>query len=691
MDQYKDLLVEVGTEELPPNALKTLSESFGAAVLRLLDENDVAHAAAELFATPRRLAVQVGAVALQQPDQELVRRGPSLAAAFDGTGAPTKAATGFARSCGVDVGELDREETGQGAWLVFRRREAGRKTADLLPALIEEALRALPIPKRMRWGAGDEEFVRPVHWVCLMLGAGRVPGRVLGVDTLSVTYGHRFHHPGALSLSAPAAYERILRESGHVEPGFAARRALIQSQVSALGQSLGGVARIDERLLDEVTALCEWPVGFVGGFDVGFLEMPAEVLIETMQKNQKYFPVFSEDGTLLPHFVGVSNIESLQPALVRAGNERVIRPRFSDARFFWEQDLKAPLDAHYARLADVTFQHQLGSLQDKAIRVGRVARDVAAMAGADPALVERSARLAKCDLLTQMVGEFAGLQGVMGRYYARHSAEDPCVAAAMEEQYLPRHAGDRLPESPCGRVLALIDRLDSLVGIFAIGQRPSGAKDPYGLRRAAIGALRILIETPLPLDLRELLAQVAKGYGDRVPASASVDDVFTYSMERLVGYYADQGIGADVVESVLGVDIGVPSDIDRRVRAVVAFRTLPEAAALAAANKRIRNILKKAGEHDPAQAVDEGRLVEAPERRLFAAVQEMQATLEPLLAVPDYEQALRVLATLREDVDGFFDSVMVMADDVDLQRNRIALLRLLNGLFMQVADISRLQ
>ena len=688
----QDLLVEIGTEELPPTALLGLSEALHQGLVNRLDDSRLSHGDSEAFCSPRRLAVLVRSLAPGQPDQEMVRRGPALTAAFDASGNPTKAAEGFARSCGVEVTDLEHEETPKGTWLAFRKTERGRTAAELLPALVEQSLASLPIPKRMRWGSGDAEFVRPVHWVCMMLGTERVPGQVLGIETGTSTRGHRFHHPMPIALAAAGDYGERLRRDGRVEPSFAARRDLIAAQVRALAEQVGGTARVDAALLDEVTALCEWPAAFLGGFDQAFLAVPPEALIETMQKNQKYFPLLAADGALLPHFIGIANIESRDPAVVRAGNERVIRPRFADAKFFWEQDLKTPLGDLASRLDDVVFQHKLGSLGAKMARVGGLGAAIAEQVAVPSDLVRRAAALAKCDLVTLMVGEFASLQGIMGRYYAEQAGEDPCVVDAMEEQYLPRHAGDRLPASPCGQVLALADRLDTLVGIFAIGERPTGVKDPYGLRRAAIGVLRILIETPLPLDLKALLAQTADGYPGALGADKVVDEVLDYCLERLDRYYADQGISADTVEAVLGVAPTVPSDIDRRVRAVATFRSLPEAGSLAAANKRLRNILKKLPQADQMPVtLDPKWLTEPAEQRLADRVAMLTAEVEPLVAIGDYEATLRALAALRDDVDAFFDGVMVMVEDDALRRNRIALLRALEGPFLRVADIARLQ
>lgn len=690
MEEVRDLLIEIGTEELPPTALKRLSESFLSSFRDQLQSQRLTFDEIEPFATPRRLALLVRGLATQQPNQSTTRKGPALKAAYDSEGKPTKAAAGFARSCGVEVGDLEREETEKGAWLVHRQVERGKSTFDLVFEMTKRALDSLPIPKRMRWGDRDDEFVRPVHWVNVVFGDEPVPGRLFGIDASAATYGHRFHRPEAIAIASAPEYTSLLRERGDVEPSFEKRRASIRDQVESLAQSSGGKAVLDEGLLDEVTALCEQPTAILGSFEPEFLEVPPEVLIETMQKHQKYFPIRSPSGDLLPRFITISNIRSTDPDQVRAGNERVIRPRFADAAFFWEQDLKHPLESYAEKLGNVVFQKDLGSLAEKSMRVGQVSRHIAGHLGFDEELAARAALLGKCDLLTQMIFEFPSLQGTMGRYYAEKAGENPCVVAAMEEQYLPRHAGDALPTSDCGLVLSIADRLDTLVGIFAIGQRPTGVKDPYALRRASIGLLRILIETPLALDLQEALDFAAHQLKTRVDATAAASQVFDYVMERLKGYYQDQSIGGDVVDSVVSLRPRTPSDIHRRILAVESFRELPEANALTAANKRIRNILRKTDEQIP-ETVDSGALEEDAERRLANLIPEVGSRITPLLAAQDYAGVLKCLAGLRNDVDAFFDQVMVMTDDLSLRRNRLALLRSIELLFLEIADISLLK
>jgi len=538
----RDLLIEIGTEELPPKALPRLSRAFSDGVRKGLIQADLAFGEVHDYAAPRRLALWIEAVAATQADREQIRRGPALAAAFDDEGNPTPGAQGFARSCGVGVEQLEKLETDKGAWLVHRVMERGRDTAELIPAIVDQALGQLPIPKRMRWGAGTAEFVRPVHWIVLLFGDAVIDTEILGVKSGRETRGHRFHHPAPIYIGEPAAYAPLLQTKGRVLADFAERRAAIRGQVIAAGVAAGGRALIDEDLLDEVTALVEWPVAVTGDFETRFLEVPSEALISTMQDNQKYFPVVDGDGRLLPHFITLSNIVSRDPAQVKAGNERVVRPRLADAAFFWNQDRKQRLEARIDRLGTMVFQSRLGTLLDKQKRVARLAAHIAVALGADARLAERAAMLAKCDLLTQMVFEFPELQGVMGRYYAQHDGEPEEVAQAIDEQYRPRFAGDALPQTATGQALAIADRLDTLVGIFAIGQPPTGDKDPFALRRAALGVLRILIEGGRDLDLAELIATAAAGFPAALGAGAAVDGVFEFMMERLRAYYTDAGI-----------------------------------------------------------------------------------------------------------------------------------------------------
>ncbi len=690
----RDLLIEIGTEELPPKALKRLSEAFGAGIRDGLKGAELAHGELSVYASPRRLAVRVDELVEVQADKIIERRGPALTAAFGEDGCPTKAAEGFARSCGLDsVDELDRIETDKGAWLMYRAEQPGRPAAALIPDIVRGALDRLPIPKRMRWGALDAEFVRPVHWVVLLFGDETIEAEILAVNSGRETRGHRFHHPQALYIAEPAAYAPLLETEGFVVADFAVRREAVRAQVLEAGRKLGGEAVIDEALLDEVTAMVEWPLAIAGDFEERFLDVPAEALISTMKANQKYFHLIDANGKLMPHFITVANINSRNPQRVREGNERVIRPRLSDAEFFWTQDRKRRLDSRIEALKDILFQKQLGTLYDKVERVAGLAGDIADDLQANRAWAERAAWLAKCDLMTEMVYEFPELQGIMGRYYALHDGEPEEVALALDEQYLPRFAGDELPATPTGQALAIADKLDTIVGMFGIGQPPTGSKDPFALRRAALGLLRIVIERQLPLDLPALIARAVKGLGERLTASDVATQVFDFMMDRLRAYYHDSGVGADVFDAVHAQRPTQPLDFDRRVRAVNHFRRLPQADSLTAANKRIANILRQAAEKGievPAE-VDASRLSEPAEQALADRLNALEREVVPLFDARDYEPALARLAELREAVDRFFDDVMVMVDDQALRANRLALLARLRNLFLRVADLSRLQ
>ena len=690
MTEAADLLVEIGTEELPPNALRRMSEVFRDALDALLDEHHLLHGNCKAYATPRRLAVMIRDVPLQQPDRENTRRGPALKAAFDADGKPTKPAEGFARSCGVSVEDLDRLETDKGAWLVWHSTEPGKSCAELLPDLVEQALKALPVPKRMRWGDSDQEFVRPVHWVVLMLGNEVVPARIMGHTCTRDSRGHRFHHNENIRIESPAAYAATLEREGMVIADMDQRRESIRVQVSEAGKASGGSAVIDAELLEEVTALVEWPVAITGGFDERFLEVPPEALISSMQDHQKFFPVRDGNGSLMPKFITVANIVSRDPLQVQSGNERVIRPRLEDAMFFWTQDRKESLESRVPQLDRMTFQQQLGSLGDKQHRVTELAAHIAETLGFDTVLARRAGILCKCDLLTSMVYEFPELQGTMGRYYALHDGEDPAVAAALDEQYQPRFAGDELPASPIGQALALAERIDTLVGIFAIGQSPTGDKDPFALRRAALGVLRIIIERQLELDLHELLLEAAGLFERKLAAESAVGDLFDFMMGRLRNWYTDAGYDVHVFEAVRARQPTRPLDFDQRMQAVRAFNTMPEAETLAAANKRIRNILRKSEVSVPEQ-LSEALLREPAEQALAAAIDTQSAAVRPMFEQRAYTEALRSLAALQKPVDRFFDDVMVMTDDHALRDNRLALLQGLASLFLEVADISLLQ
>ena len=731
-----DLLVEIGTEELPPKALRGLSEAFAAGIAAELDAAGFARGGAAPYATPRRLAVLVPGVPGTQPDRDVERRGPPLAQAFDARGEPTRAAIGFAKSAGVEVDRLVRLETGAGAWLAHRFTETGATLASLLPGMLERTLERLPAPRRMRWADRDAEFVRPVHWVVLMHGAEVVEAEILGIRSGRTTRGHRFHHDfrktGGIALDEARRYEAALREEGRVVAGFEARSGAIREQVEREARALGARALIDPDLLEENAALVEWPVAIAGHFDAAFLALPDAVLVATMQGHQRCFPVAGEDGALMPHFIAVSNIESRDVETVRKGNERVIRPRLSDAAYFFDADCRRSLESRLDGLKEVVFQRGLGSLHAKAMRVsalaGRVARAMGRAGGATAHLpddgrergagrreqrfpngrtvhgVEAHARraglLCKCDLLTEMVGEFPELQGRMGCEYARRDGEPEAVAAALGEVYMPRFADDAIPATPTGRAVAIADKLDTLAGIFGIGQAPSGDKDPYALRRAALGVLRIIIEAGLDLDLDEMIEAAFEGYAGQGPGardgaarSGAVAEVRRFMIERLRAWFGDRSIPADVFNAVLAKQPSRPLDFAHRVRAVEAFRALPEAASLAAANKRIRNILRQSEQAEigiPAGVAD-SLFREEAERSLAAVLAEIEPRVRGMLDAGEYTGALATLAGLRDGVDAFFDTVKVMDDDEALRGNRLALLARIGALFMETADISLLQ
>ncbi len=693
-----DFLVEIGVEEMPPKSLTDLGLAFREGIVAGLDDAGLSHGAALAYFTPRRLAVQVKKLIERQPEQRIERRGPPVTVAFDAAGKPTRAATAFAESCGVRTDELTRIKDNKGEFLFCRTTRAGQTAARLLPSIVQAALDALPIARRMRWGNGTVQFVRPVHWIVMLHGDQVVPGEILGLQAGRMTRGHRFHARKPIALRSPGVYLAAL-EKGHVRADFEVRRERIRAGALEAAAAEGGAAIIDPAVLDEVTSLTEWPVPLLGGFEPRFLELPPEVLVATLQDHQRYFPVRAEDGRLMPRFIAVANIESRDPAQVRAGNERVVRPRLADAAFFYAADHKTTLDSRREALGSVTFQAQLGSLADKSARITALAAQIAQVAGQDPATAQRAAELAKCDLLTDMVGEFPELQGVMGRYYALNDGEPAEVAAAIAEQYLPRFAGDALPATGAGLSLAVADKLDTLVGIFAIGQKPTGTKDPYGLRRAALGILRILIETGIGLDLRELIrsalesvrADVARLTQGVAPAETLAEEIYDYMMERLRAWYLEGsgGVTTEMFDAVLDTRPASPLDFDDRLRALAGFLKLPEAAGLTAANKRIANILRKAGEQ-PSPRVDPGLLTDTEERQLASEVEALRQDVERLVTARRYADALTRLASLRGPVDAFFVHVLVMADDVRVRANRLALLAALQRLFLHMANLSRL-
>ena len=681
------LLLELGTEELPPTALAGLVAAFAAGVESGLDAAGIEHGVVRPLASPRRLAVSIADVSERAPDQTIDRLGPGVDAAFDGQGEPTKAAEGFARSCGVAVNALEQRDTDKGPRLAFTGTQAGQTLGELLPDVVAESLRQLPIPKRMRWADREDSFVRPVHWLVALHGADILPLTLFGIEAGRVTRGHRFHHPDTITLAHADDYAATLANPGRVLVDMAARRAQVHQQVIAAARTLGGEALIDEALLDEVCALVEWPCAVAGRFDERYLVLPREVMVATRQSHQRYFPVADASGALLAGFVTVANIDSADPARVVAGNERVVRPRLSDALFFWEQDLARGLD-HYADGLDrVTFQRELGSMADKVARVGAIADGLAGQLGVPTAAVARACALAKADLLSDMVGEFPELQGIMGGYYACHSGEDPAVAGALPEQYAPRQAGAPIAATPVGRVLAIADKLDSLAGVFATGQRPSGVKDPFGLRRAALGVLRTVIEGELDLDLPSVLADAVARQPVDCDRQTVTNDLLVFHSERLRAYYIDQAVDSSVFDSVAALGLNRPLDFDQRIRAVQGFVHADAAVALCGAHKRIRNILKN---ETPAASINAALIDEPAENDLAGALDALRDDIAGRARSGDYAGALARLAELQAPVDRFFDEVLVMSDDAAVRDNRLALLGALDGLCRSVADISRL-
>ncbi|WP_233140790.1 glycine--tRNA ligase subunit beta [Aggregatibacter actinomycetemcomitans] len=690
----QNFLVEIGTEELPPKALKTLATAFADNVQAELNQAGLAFDKIEWFAAPRRLAVKVLALATQQPGKEIEKRGPAVSAAFNAEGNPTKAAEGWARGCGITVDQAERLATDKGEWLVHRAKIEGQPTKNLLADIVANALAKLPIPKPMRWADKTVQFIRPVHTVTMLLGDELIEGEILGVASGRTIRGHRFLGEREFEIQHADQYPQLLREKGSVVADFNERKAEILAKSQAKATALGGVADIEESLLEEVTSLVEYPNVLAAKFEERFLAVPAEALVYTMKGDQKYFPLYKKtegdkDGKLLPHFIFVSNINPDDPSAIIEGNEKVVRPRLTDAEFFFKTDLKQKLVDRLPRLETVLFQQQLGTLRDKTDRIEQLAGAIAKQIGADEAKAKRAGLLSKCDLMTNMVFEFTDTQGVMGMHYARHDGEDEEVAVALNEQYMPRFAGDELPKSLVASAVALADKFDTLTGIFGIGQAPKGSADPFALRRAALGALRIIVEKNLPLDLEDLVQKSAALFGDKLTNKNVVADVVDFMLGRFRAWYQDEGIAVDVIQAVLARRPTRPADFDARVRAVSHFRTLDSAEALAAANKRVANILAKAD-----VAIGEINLiacVESAEKNLAEAVLVLQTEVQPLIAKGEYTAVLDKLANLRTPVDNLFDNVMVNAEDPTLRQNRLAILNTLQGLFLQVADISLLQ
>ena len=682
----QDFFVEIGTEELPPKALKTLATAFSDNIVEELAKQNLSHGEVSWYAAPRRLAVRVNQLALQQQDKVVEKRGPALAAAFDADGKPTKAAAAWAASNGITADQAERLETDKGAWLIHKALIKGESTASLLPAVISTALAKLPIAKPMRWGNSTAEFIRPVHTVTLLLGDDVVPATILGKESGRVSYGHRFHAPALVEIKNADSYLSTLEQS-YVIADFAKRKAIIAENVAAQAKALNGVALMDDALLEEVASLVEWPVVLVGSFEERFLQVPAEPLISTMKDNQKYFPLVDNNGKLLNKFIFVANIESKDPSQIISGNEKVVRPRLSDAQFFFVTDAKTKLVDRLPALSTVLFQQKLGTLLEKSERIAKVAAFIAGKIGADVQHAERAGLLSKTDLMTNMVGEFPEVQGVMGMHYARLDGEPEAVAVALNEQYKPLFAGDSLPSQLEACAVAIADKMDSLVGIFGIGQAPKGDKDPFALRRAAIGALRIMVEKQLPLDLLELIEFSKTTFGDKLTQASVSDEVLDFMLGRFRAWYEGEGFGVDVIQAVLARRPTNPADFDRRVKAVAEFRKLDAALALAAANKRVANILAKVTEAIP-ESINSALLSEEAEQALYKAIvaeQAYQAT------VSSYAEGLSHLAAMRDVVDQFFDKVMVNADDAAVRLNRQALLQQLRELFLRVADISVLQ
>lgn len=684
------LLIEIGTEELPPKALKNLGDSFASLISGQLEEHGFSFSDTQAYYTPRRLAVMVEALAATQPEQIIERKGPALQAAYDSDGKPTKAALGFAKSCGVNIDELEQVKTDKGAWLFFKATVAGKSIEDLLAEIVGKALDLLPVPKPMRWGNNDTEFIRPIHWVVLMYGDNVIACKIKNLAASNVSYGHRFHAPGAITLMHANDYEPVLN-TAKVIVDFNKREQIIADLLQQQADKYHADLAYDKALLEEVTNLVEWPAAIVGEFAPSFLEIPQEALVVTMQEAQRYFPLYAKsDHKLLPNFITIANIESKNPETIKKGNERVIKPRFEDAAFFWQRDKSKRLDSRLKDLEGVLFEKQLGSLADKTLRIESLAEKLALTIDVDPKLARRAAQLCKCDLLTEMVNEFPKLQGIMGRYYAQHDGEAPEVANAIQEHYQPTQAGGDIPAFNTGKVIAICDRIDTLVGIFATGKKPTGVKDPYALRRAALGIIRISIKGQIDFDLPDLLSHAIGLLPASLHKSSVKDEVEEFIYERLRGYLSDAGYRLDTIDSVRGVCPASLVDFHRRVEAVHEFRKLPEADSLAAANKRIRNILKKI-ENLPDLNVNSDLLTDGAERNLYNDLVKVEASVAPIIEHGEYNKALSSLAKLKSTIDSFFDDVMVMDEADSIRNNRIALVTRVNNQFSAIADISCLQ
>ncbi|EIY4766754.1 glycine--tRNA ligase subunit beta [Vibrio cholerae] len=685
----KEFLIELGTEELPPKQLRTLAEAFAANFAAELAAADIAHEGVTWFATPRRLALKVANLAESQPDRVVEKRGPAVNVAFDADGKPTKAAEGWARGNGITVEQAERLVTDKGEWLLFKEQVQGQQTASVVVDMAAKALANLPIAKPMRWGDKETQFIRPVKTLTILFGSELIQGEILGVPSARTLRGHRFMGEAEFTIESAEQYPAILEERGKVIADYATRKAMIIEGSQQAAQQLGGIADLEDALVEEVTSLVEWPVVMTAKFEEKFLKVPAEALVYTMKGDQKYFPVYDASKKLLPNFIFVSNIESKEPRHIVEGNEKVVRPRLADAEFFFNTDRKRPLVDRLPLLENAIFQQQLGTIKDKTDRITELAGYIAEQIGADVEKSKRAGLLAKCDLMTSMVFEFTDTQGVMGMHYARHDGEAEEVAIALNEQYMPRFAGDELPSRGVSAAVAMADKLDTIVGIFGIGQAPKGS-DPFALRRASLGVLRILVEYGYQLDLVDLIAKAKSLFGNRLTNTNVEQEVIEFMLGRFPTWYQDAGFSIDIIQAVLARNPTKPADFDQRVKAVSHFRALEEAEALAAANKRVGNILAKY-DGELGEEIDLALLQEDAEKALAEAVEIMAEALEPAFATGNYQEALSKLAGLRAPVDAFFDNVMVMADDEALKKNRLTLLNKLRNLFLQIADISLLQ
>jgi len=687
-----DFLFELGCEELPPKALPKLAKSLHDFMVSSFDSADLKFKDSEWFATPRRLAIRFIHLDSAQATKQVEKLGPAVAAAFDQDGNAKPAAIGFAKSNGVDVSDLSRKETNKGERLAFIAEVKGAQTSALLTQLLPKAVAQLPVPKAMRWGNNSYQFSRPVHWVLAILDDEIIDLEIMGEKANNISYGHRFHFPKPLVINTPKEYESKLSET-KVIACFEERKAKIRIQVESIGTKINAHAVVSENLLEEVTALVEWPVALLGNFDKEFLQVPAEALISSMAEHQKYFHLISDKtdhSSLLPHFITVSNIESKNPNTVISGNEKVIRPRLADAKFFYDTDSKQSLESFIDRLKKIVFQHKLGCLYEKTQRVKSLATTIATILKVDTSLVSRAAELCKCDLMTDMVGEFSDLQGIMGRYYAEKDGEDKDVSEALDEIYMPRFSGDQLPKTNTGLILALAERIDTLVSIFGIGQIPTGAKDPFALRRASLGVLRLISEKELDLDLSDLIDEALKGFGSIELEANTKQELLKYFSARSNAMYQELGFSSRVIKSVNVLNITKPTDFYARIQAVKAFDQIEESADLAEANKRVKNILAKSDFDADGANIDQS-LFEESEANLFNTIEKAKRFVNDQLEHSNYQVALEKLAELKTPVNRFFDNVMVNVENEKIRNNRFALISELRDLFMGIADISLLQ